>query len=250
MALVDPVAQRPCRDGELDPRVDALGLGGVRRHVDGDPPAALDDPPYRIREIELALCVRGREGVERGPQRLGPEDVDGRVRLAQVELLRRGVGCLDDRHETAVVTPDDPAVAADVGGDEREDGRSRCPVAVRGEQLGQERGREQRRVAGQHEHLVGAGERPARRADSVPRPERLLLDRHLHVRERLRGVGRGDDDQRRRVERTGGLEHPVDHAPPEQRVQVLGELGTHPRPEPSGHHDCGETRRHQGVDQA
>jgi hypothetical protein len=246
VSRVDPVAERGGRGGELHPRVDALRLGGVRRDVDTDQFSAVDDAPYRIGEVELALGVHGGEGVERGPERVGAEDVDRRVRLADPELLRRGVGRLDDRDEAAVAVPHDPTVAADVVGDEREHGRRRAAVAVGGEQFGEQRGREERRVAGEHEHLIRPRDRGARRADGVAGAEWALLDRDLDAVERRGGFRRRDDDEGRRLQRPRGLEHPVHHPPPEDRVQVLRERGTHPRPEPSGHHDCGESRRHHG----
>ena len=87
-----------------------------------------DEVAHGVGQVELALRVDGLQPVERGPEQLGPEDVDRGVRLADRELLGRRVGRLDDRLEVAVGAADDPAVAADVGGDEREHGRAGGPA--------------------------------------------------------------------------------------------------------------------------
>src|SRR6266516_1377869 len=43
-----------------------------------------------------------------------------------------------------------------------------------------------------------------------------------------------------------GAEDPVDHSASEERMQVLRDVGAHPRPETCGHHDCSEIgRRHR-----
>src|SRR4029079_14781308 len=56
-----------------------------------------------------------------------------------------------------------------------------------------------------------------------------------------------NDDERRGVERARRLQHPVHHAPPQDRMEVLRQRGPHPGPEASGHHDSSESRRHQRL---
>ena len=76
--LVDAVAQRGGGGGELDARVDPLGLDRVGRDVDRDGLAVGDEEPDRVGEVELALRVVRLEPLERGPELLGAEDVDRR----------------------------------------------------------------------------------------------------------------------------------------------------------------------------
>ena len=160
------------------------------------------------------------------------------------ELLRARVRGLDDGDEVPRLVADDAAVAADVVGHEREDGGRRARASVGVDERGEELGRQERRVAGEDEHLLRVADRLARRANGVARPERALLHRDLQPVEGVGAVRRGDDDERRGTERLGGRDDPVDHPPPEDRVEVLRDRGAHTRPEPSGHHDCSESRRH------
>ena len=132
--VVDPVAQHGGRGGELDARVDALGLVGIGSDVDDDAVAGADEIAHGVRQVQLALGVGGLETAERRPEQIGLEDVDRGVRLADRELLGRRVACLDDRLEVAVGVADDPAVAPDVVGDERENGGAGLLRAVRREQ--------------------------------------------------------------------------------------------------------------------
>ena len=61
--------------------------------------------------------------------------------------------------------------------------------------------------------------------------------------ERIGGRRRGDDDDRLRTELSSGLEHPVDHPPPEQRVEMLRDRRLHTRPETGRHDDGAEALR-------
>ena len=172
---VDPVAQRRGGGGELDACVDALGLAGIVRDVDGDPVAVLHEVAHGVGQVQLSLGVGRLEAVERRPEEIASEDVDRRVRLSDRELLRRRVTRLDDRLEVAVRAAHDPPVAPDVGRDEREHGRAGLPRAVRLEQRFEQPRRQERRVAGEDEHLPGAGERAFGGANCVARPEWPLL---------------------------------------------------------------------------
>ena len=124
---VDPVAEGRSGRGELDAGVHALRLVGIGRDVHGDAVPGLDEVAHGVGQVQLTLGVDGLQPVERRPEQIGPEDVDRGVRLADRELLGGRIGGLDDRLEVAAGAADDPAVAADVGGDEREDGRAPPP---------------------------------------------------------------------------------------------------------------------------
>ena len=224
----------------LTPSVSA-GSGATKTPT---PTARGHDTAHGIGEVELALRVGRRELVERRPERLRAEHVDGRVRLADRELLRARVRGLDDGDEVALLVADDAAVAADLVGHEREDGGRRAGGSMGVDERGEELRRQERCVAREDEHLVRVPDRLARRANGVARPERTLLHRDRQPVERVGGVRRGDDDERLGAERLGGRDDPVDHPPPEDRVEMLRDRGAHTRPEPSGHHDCSESRRH------
>ena len=87
------------------------------------------------------------------------------------------------------------------------------------------------------EHLRRAGERRLGAADRVARAARLLLHDRREPFERLRRVGRDDDDERLGCKRTGRLDDPVDHPPAEDLVQVLRRRRAHARATASGHDD-------------
>ena len=88
------------------------------------------------------------------------------------------------------------------------------------------------RVAGEDEHVARApSSARARRATASPVPRGSLLHGDLDALERVRVLGRGDDDERIGAERAGRLDHPVDHAPAEQRVEVLRRRRAHARAE-------------------
>ena len=142
---------------------------------------------------------------------------------------------------------DDPAVGTRLDGLEREDGRGGILPAMRLQELREQVGRQERRVAGEDEHLVdGALERVAGASDRVSRTERALLNSDLDVAERVACRRRGDDEGPCRFERPGGLEHPVDHPAAEDRMEMLGHGRAHARAEAAGHHDCCELRLGHG----
>ena len=68
-------------------------------------------------------------------------------------------------------------------------------------------------------------------------PRGLGLHRNLDVIEGIVDVRRGDDDELARLEGTGCLQHPVDHAPAEDQMEVLGRVRTHPGSEATGKND-------------
>jgi hypothetical protein len=108
------------------------------------------------------------------------------------------------------------------------------------DELTQQAGGQQRRVAGEHEDVaVVSFERAACGAHSVAGAERRLLDRDLDA---TRGVlvacgRRGDHDERPRARFAARLDDPVDHPAAENLVEVLRDGGFHPRSEAAGHDD-------------
>src|SRR5207248_3324513 len=71
--------------------------------------------------------------------------------------------------------------------------------------------------------------------------------RHVHLLERVDGVGRDDENERIGAERLHRLDDPVDEPPAEQRMQVLGRGGFHPRAKARGHHDGCEVAQSWGA---
>jgi hypothetical protein len=206
----------------------------VHRHL----VACLDDRAHRVGEVQLALRVVAVEALDRGPQQLGLEDVDRRVRLGEGEDLGGRIDRLDDCLEQASIVAYDAAVAADVGRDEREDGAARALGAMVGHELGQQLGGEQRGVARQDEDATRpALQRGARRRDRVAGAARCLLHCELEPRELVLRVGRDDDHERVGAERTGRLDDPVDHPAAQDRVQVLRRRRLHAGADATRHHD-------------
>ena len=246
--LVDAVAQRGGGRCELGARVDSLDLARIVGDVHRNRLAVLHEEADCVGEVELALRVLRLQPLERGPELLAGEDVDRRVDLAELELVRHGVGRLDDAREPAVPVADDASVLPRVGRLEREDGRGRALAPVRVEQLAQRVRRQQRRVAGEDEHVaVRRAELRARRANGVAGAERSFLDRDLEPVEAVARLRRRDDDDRLRAGVARGGDDPVDHAPAEQRVEVLRRRGTHASAEAGGHDEsCDVVGHRQG----
>ena len=138
---VDPVAELPGDERELDARVDALHLPRDGCGVDGDRLAVGDEQAERVGHVELALRVVRLERREHGPETVGAKDVDAGVDLAERELLGRRVRRLDDAREPAVRVANDAAVRARVLRLEGEHGRRRAVAAVRVDELRDERRR-------------------------------------------------------------------------------------------------------------
>ena len=198
---------------------------------------------HRVGEVELALGVVGVEVREAFPERVGVEGVDGGVHLAHGELLRRRVARLDDRAQPPGLVADDPAVGARLVRLEREDGRGGALGPVHVEEPAKLGRGEERRVAGQDEHVAGeALERRARRGGRVAGSARRLLDgerdscgqRALELGPRPR---RGDDDERLGPELQRCADRPVDEPAAEELVQVLRPARPHAGAEAGGHHD-------------
>ena len=248
--LVDPVAELGRGDRKLRAGVDAERRELVGAAPRRGPPTVGDKVGDRVGEVKLALGVARIELLERRPERAGGEDVGGGVELPDLALLRRGVPVLDDRLDASVVAADDPAVRERPHRLEREDRHRGVLACVLGGEFPQVRGGQQRRRRIEHEQVAfKAGERVAGRGDGIAGAERLLLNRDLHSLVGVRRVGRGDDHDRVGSGLAGRPDHPVDHAPAEQRVQVLRHGRPHPRPEPACHHYCREVvRGSHGVD--
>jgi len=178
------------------------------------------------------------EPVEGGPELLGPEDVDTRVDLRELELLRRGVAGLDNPRQPPAAVAHDPPVAAPVGRLEREHGARSLLGAVRVDQCPEQVPGQRRHVAVQDEHVSrGLRERRPSRAHRITRAERFGLDGDHDVRERILCRGRADDHDRVGAGSLDSEDHPVDHPAAEQLVEVLRHGRAHARAEPCGHDD-------------
>ncbi len=105
------------------------------------------------------------------------------------------------------------------------------------EQCFEEFRRQQRRVTGEDQYLLGSGERSPAGTDGVSGSEWAFLHRDRQATEVACRVGRCDDDERSRLEWSGRLDDPVDHPSPQDRVQVLGCRRAHAGPTASGHDD-------------
>ena len=237
--LVDSIAKRGGRFRELGACVHAFGLDRIGSDVRGDMLAILNEMPNGVGEIQLPLAVRCVELLERGPHAAGIEDVDGRVDFVDRELLGRGVACFDDRLHGPAVVPDHSPVLARIGRAEREDRGGRAFPTMGLEKGSQEPRAHRRRVAREHEEVaVDAVQRIAGRGERVTGPQRFRLDGDVDPVELARTGGRGDDDHRICGDRACCFDHPVDHPPAEERMEVLRGLRPHALAEASGEHDC------------
>ena len=210
------------------------------------PAAGRDDVRDRVGQVELALRVPRVELAERVAKRLRVEDVDRRVELADRALLVVRVSLLDDLADAAVLGADDAPVRQRLLRLDREDRDRRAPCPMLRDELLEQAGGDERRGRVEHEHRAGeAVERLLRGRDRVAGPARVLLHRDDDaVVVLVARVGRGDDDDRVGAGRARGLEHPVDDASPEQRMQVLRHGRLHPGAEPAGHDDSCEVGAH------
>ena len=115
-ALDEAVPQRPAQGSQLDPVVDALGLGGV---VDGDGVHAAARRARHGRRRRSGRPRRPRCRCPAGPsasaRNAAVERVDAGVDLGDGGLLGRRVPLLDDRDDRAVVVAQHAAVPGRVG---------------------------------------------------------------------------------------------------------------------------------------
>ena len=146
---------------------------GSRRHVHGDGLAVGDEQAERVGDVELALRVVRLETVEYRPELLGAEDVDAGVHLAELVLLGRGVGRLDDAGEPPGAVAHDPPVPARVLRLEGQHRAGGALAAVRLDESADERRGQGGDVAVEHEHVAGRiSERGSGGAHGVARAER------------------------------------------------------------------------------
>ena len=240
---VDAVAQHGPGRGELDARVDPLRLGGIGRDVRRRPARRRRRAAAPRRSGRARPACSPASGVRApttAPRRGRRRSTSSTSRISSSSGVASAASTI--ARSAPVAVTHDPAVRAHVRRLEGEDGRrGAARVGASSTQPLEQRRREQRRVAGQHEHLVRAAvERRARGADGVAGAERLLLDRDRHAVERRRASRATRRRRAARAELPRGLEHPVDEPASEQRVQVLRRRGAHARAESTGHHDCCE----------
>ena len=108
------------------------------------------------------------------------------------------------------------------------------------DKLVQDAGRQQGMVARDDQERRRSADLVARAANSITRSEWLMLDRHRHAVESVRGLRRRDDDEWVCADGTHGLDHPVDKATTEQWLKVFRNRGLHPRSLTGRHHDRSE----------
>ncbi len=189
-----------------------------------------------------------------GPTRSRRERVDARADLADVELVGRRVALFDDSQHPPVGRPDDAAVAGRVVHHAGEQ-RRRVPVGdVRGDQLVERLGTQQRRVAGQHDddRVVVVVARQGAHADRGRIAGTTLfglLDEH-DVRPRRRqlehllgdelGAVADDHGGARRMELLERVDDVDDHRSATDPVQWFGPAGTHARSFAGGEDDRGD----------
>ena len=132
-----------------------------------------------------------------------------------------------------------------VGGLEREHGRGSACGAMRLDERRDRLRRSSRGVAVEDEDVpVEVAERLAGCADGVAGTARLVLHRDLDAVVELARRRRCDDDDPLAPAPRAASSDPVDHPPPQQRVEVLRRRALHARADPSGHHNCCELVRH------
>ena len=248
--LVDPVAELRRGDCKLRAGVDSEWRQLVGAAPRRGAPTVGDEVRDRVRKVELPLGVAGVELLERRPERAGGEGIGGGVELRDLALVRGGIPVLDDRLHASVVGADDPPVRKRAACLEREDRHRGALPLVLGDELCQVSRGQQRRRRVEHEQVAfEPRERVPGRGDGVAGTEWLFLNRHPHSLVGVHRVGRGDDHDRVGSGLARGVDHPVDHAPAEQRVQVLRHGRPHPRSESARHHYCREVvRGSHGVD--
>ena len=150
--------------GQLGAGVHALDFVRVRRLEHRHHLPGLDQQPHRISQIELALRVDRLDPVERGPQFVSREHVDGGVDLPDRTPAFVGVGVLDDLLEPAVAVADDAAVGSGIGWLEGQHGRGGAGGAVLLYEFLQQLRAQARMVAGDDEQLLRVAGLLARRA--------------------------------------------------------------------------------------
>ena len=121
------------------------------------------DDRDHVGQVELLLRVVGPQPAQRRAQRRDVEGVHAGVDLANGLLRRRGVGLLDDADDLTVLGAQDAAVTGRIGQRRGQHGRGGRLGAVRGDQVGQRVGVQQRDVARGHDddagEVVGQGRR-------------------------------------------------------------------------------------------
>ena len=244
----DPVAQLRRRPPPARP-----GCSCLRRH--GGPAArytATARPsstrwPHGVGQVELALGVVGVEPARAPSQSASArEDVDGRVDLADRQLLRASRRA--PRRSRAAARPRRGRcgrTAARLVRLEREHGHRGALAAGAGSSS--RRARRPRAAARRRRGRATSPEKPSSAAradgDRVAGAARRLLDGELDRRPAAcpRAPARVPGEQTTtsglRPELAGRRDRPVDEAPAEERVQVLRAARAHARAEACGHHD-------------
>ncbi len=239
--------------GQLGARVDTHDLLGIGlRH--GGAPALGAGQPEHVAQVVLALGVAAVEPLEQREQGRPVGQQCAGVAQIDAPLCRAGVGVFDDLEHLALLVQHHPAVVARIGGAEGQGDELRRARLAPARQHGAQRlGRNERRVAEDHEHLaralgaVVALQRRLGAGHRVAGAQGLVLHNRAHIAasraNRLAGLvhaGGEHDHESCRRQRAYHVEHMIQHGPAGQRVKRLGPRRLHAGSLASGQHDNGE----------
>ena len=243
-AIVDPRSQHRFRGRELQPVVHPRRLVRVLEH-DGvrDVPGLVQDGD-EVREVVLVLGVLAIDPAQGRPEQARAHGHDRGVDLVNRTLLTGGVSLLDDALHGAVLGADDAPVAGgvlQVGG---EDGQSGLALAVSRQQRAHRARAQERRVAGQDQHvavihpdLVLEGRQGDRHRMAGAQLLGLLDEGEMHVGAGALGQGLLDpgtavphhDHGRAGLLLGRGIQDVEHHWPPAEVVERLGASRAHAR---------------------
>ena len=123
-------------------------------------------------------------------------------------------------------------------------------VGVAGDQPSDRLRRDQRVIPRENDHGLAAADDVEGGPQRPAGPVRIRLDHGFGAvgkRGREIAVRRDDHGHTARAGLLRRKDGPGDHRSPADRVKDLGDRGAHPRPLPSGHHECGRGRAHPRI---
>jgi hypothetical protein len=250
----DPPARLIARPSEIGAVVHPEVHARIGRAVGGDAQPPLAEQGEHVAEVILALGVVVGDPGEGVGERLGVECVGARVDLPDRELLRgRVAGCLglDDPLDVALRAPDNPPIGARIVHLSRHHGRGGAGIAVRGDQLADDPGGDQRVIAGEDEDGVGVAHHVAGRPQGAAGAIGFGLDDRLNAVGEGGGevaIGRDDHADPGGARLPGGGDRPGDHRPSADLVQDLRHGRAHAGALACGHdHGRGSRGIHSGI---
>ena len=211
----------------------------------GDTLTFADEDLDHIGEIQLTLHVLRLELLDRRPEGLAPKHVDRRVDLADL-LFRRGrVRPFGDPQHRAVGVANDAPVQPRIRRlgteDRRGGGLARC-VATRSTSSCDVRSGVSPESTSTSPECDSSAECAVRTASPVPSGGSCTTTVTSLSANSSRPVGDATTTSGCGACLASGLEHPVDHATAEDRMEMLRNGGAHAGAEPSGHDDSCDGR--------